>query len=575
MVVYELKKQSFLKGSVILMCMVLITKLLGLMYKIPLTRILGGVGMGYFSSAYSVFTPIFAIVVSGIPSTMAKLSAENYALERYTNLRRIRHIAYFVFGFIGLIVTALTIIFSGCFSQYIMHEPDSKYALICVAPSIIFCIIMSVERGYYEGLQNMFPTAFSEIIETIFKVILGLGFATIVKRYAEKQFYFNGTCFGKPCLTLENCMAISLPFITAAAILGASLASGVACIYIIISTRLHGDGITKAMFEKDKITDSFSSTASSLLKLAMPIAVISVITTLTNMIDMLTINPCISKALNLNDEYFLGFISDTITKSDIPNFVYGSYTGFAVTVFGLVPTITAMFGKSILPTFVESWTNGKFDDACNNLTKMLTVTSYIAIPSGIGLSVLSKQILIFLFGFRTSEIEVASTPLAILGIGVIFLSISLPCFTILQTMGDSKKNIIIMIIGGLIKFVLNMLLIPIPYIGVNGAAIATTVSSFFICIFSLRSIYGLINCKCEIMEIYIKPLYSGLMCGITARLIYNILDNNKFLSINYRVSVTVSILIGGIIYFFTLCLLCETPKKLINCVFSKKNLKNP
>lgn len=570
-----MKRQSFFKGSVILMCMVLITKLLGLMYKIPLTRILGGTGMGYFSSAYSVFTPVFAIIVSGIPSTMAKLSAENYALGRYANLRKLRCIAYLIFGLIGLAATAFIIIFSGCLSRYIMHESNSKYALMCVAPSIVFCIVMSVERGYYEGLQNMFPTAFSEIIETLFKLILGLGFAMVVKNYAEKQYYTDGICFGEPCMTLENCVSISLPYITAAAILGASLASGVACIYIIISTRLHGDGITKLMLENDRITDKFSDTTCILLKLAMPIALISVITTLTNMIDMLTINPCISKAIISNDKYFLKFLSDTVTRKNLPNFIYGSYTGLAVTVFGLVPTITAMLGKSVLPSLVESWTKGRNEDVCTNLTKMLTITSYIAIPSGIGLSVLSKQILELLFGLKTSEIEIAAMPLKILGIGVIFMSISLPCFTVLQTMGNSKKNIVIMLIGGIIKLILNVILIPIPYIGINGAAIATTVSNIFICIMSVCSIYDLINCKCNFVELYIKPLYSGIMCGLTAHLVYNIIENNNLLMIDFRISVIISIFIGGIIYFFSLYLLCETPKKLVNYVFSKKNQKTP
>lgn len=78
-----MKRQGFIKGSAILLAMVLITKILGLLYKIPLTNLLGGTGMGYFASAFSVFTPVFAIVVSGIPSTMARLTAENYALERF------------------------------------------------------------------------------------------------------------------------------------------------------------------------------------------------------------------------------------------------------------------------------------------------------------------------------------------------------------------------------------------------------------------------------------------------------------------------------------------------------------
>ena len=96
-----MKRQGFIKGSAILLAMVLITKILGLLYKIPLTNLLGGTGMGYFASAFSVFTPVFAIVVSGIPSTMARLTAENYALERFSNMRHTKRTAFFLFTIIS------------------------------------------------------------------------------------------------------------------------------------------------------------------------------------------------------------------------------------------------------------------------------------------------------------------------------------------------------------------------------------------------------------------------------------------------------------------------------------------
>ena len=172
-----MKRQGFIKGSAILLAMVLITKILGLLYKIPLTNLLGGTGMGYFASAFSVFTPVFAIVVSGIPSTMARLTAENYALERFSNMRHTKRTAFFLFTIISAAAAAVMILTLDFLSRNVVGEPSTKYALMCVAPSIIFCTIMSVERGYCEGLQNMIPTAVSEVIETLFKLILGLGFA--------------------------------------------------------------------------------------------------------------------------------------------------------------------------------------------------------------------------------------------------------------------------------------------------------------------------------------------------------------------------------------------------------------
>ena len=191
-----MKRQGFIKGSAILLAMVLITKILGLLYKIPLTNLLGGTGMGYFASAFSVFTPVFAIVVSGIPSTMARLTAENYALERFSNMRHTKRTAFFLFTIISAAAAAVMILTSDFLSRNVVGEPSTKYALMCVAPSIIFCTIMSVERGYCEGLQNMIPTAVSEVIETLFKLILGLGFAYGLMYHISDMYDKTGMIFG-------------------------------------------------------------------------------------------------------------------------------------------------------------------------------------------------------------------------------------------------------------------------------------------------------------------------------------------------------------------------------------------
>ena len=168
-----MKKQGFVKGSAILVGMVVVTKALGLLYKVPLANILGGTGMGYFSAAFSVFTPIFALAAAGIPSAMARLAAENAALGRYANLRRQKRVAMVIYTAAGL---------AGCggivlLAQLGAGQPEVKWALMCLAPSVVFCCVMNTERGYHEGLGNMLPTAFSEIGETLLRLVLGLGLA--------------------------------------------------------------------------------------------------------------------------------------------------------------------------------------------------------------------------------------------------------------------------------------------------------------------------------------------------------------------------------------------------------------
>lgn len=568
-----MKKQSFLKGSAILMGMVIITKILGLMYKIPLTHMLGGTGMGYFSSAYAVFTPIFAVVVSGIPSTISRMVAENYAFERYRNVRKIKRVSMLMFSTLGMAASLLVIAMSGLLSSGLIHEPSAVWSLIGVAPSVFLGTVMSVERGYYEGLRNMIPTAVSEIVETVFKLIFGLGFAYAVMIYAENSFYQTGGCFGRFCRTIDDARAAALPFVTGASILGVSLATGIGCLYIIVSGRIHGDGITRRMLEQDRSTDRTAALLKRLIKYAVPIAVASVITTLTNMIDLITINPCLSKALEKNGMLFSDLTESSLTARTLPNFVYGSYTGLAVTIFGLVPTLTAMFGKSILPNLAESW--AKRDHSCiqRNLSGMLFITSVIAIPSGIGISLLSKEILEFLYGGRIDEIAVSVVPLTILGAGVIFMGISIPCFSALQTIGNARLPVIIMLASGAAKLIFNIILIPVPKLNICGAAISTVISQGIICIWSAGALLKTSGVKISAKEIFVKPLFSGILCGATARLLYDVTSNYLPFELNHRIILLISIFAGSIMYFFSLYLLCVLPKKQIKAFFHKKIYK--
>lgn len=569
-----MKKQGFLKGSAILMGMVIITKTLGLIYKLPLTQLLGGTGMGYYSSAFAVFTPVFAIIVSGIPSTISRTIAENYAFERYRNVRKIRRIALIIFSLIGLITGIGFAYCSDHLANGIIIEAEAKWALLGVAPSIFGATVLSVERGYFEGLKNMMPTAISEIIETIFKLLLGLGFAYLVLDYAKEQYYSTGGCFGVYCRSLDDAVAVALPYITGASVLGVSLSTCIACIYIIISGRIHGDGITKEMLMRDRCTEKSTAIIGNLIKNAFPVAMASVIATLTNMLDLMTINACIEKAMDADPNLFSKYIGENLTREMIPNFVYGSYSGLAVTVFGLIPTLTAMFGKSILPSLSEVWAKKDKRATQRNLTSMLFITLIIALPSGIGISALSKEILEFLFGGRVNEIEISVIPLCILGVGVIFQAVTIPCFSVLQTIGKSHLPIFISLIGGAVKLILNIILIPIPQINICGAAISTVIAQGLICIWSAAAMVRTAKIKIDLNYILLKPLFSAVLCGITAKLCSDIILNRLNLMTNFRIGVIISIILAGIMYFFSLDLLCVLPKNQIIGLFSKKNLKN-
>ena len=554
-----MKKQGFLKGSAILVGMVVITKGLGLVYKVPLANILGGTGMGYFSAAFSMFTPIFALAVSGIPSAMARLAAENAALGRYADLRRQRRVAMTVYSLTGLAAC-------GCVMLPALlgaAGAEVRWALICLAPSVVFCSIMNVERGYHEGLGNMLPTALSEIAETVFKLILGLGLALYVQRYAADSFAACGKVFGAACRDISQAQQAALPFVAAGAVLGSTLASGIACAGLLTVMRIKGDGVTKTMLAADPVTESRRRHARTLLGLSGSIAMAAVVTTLTGMLDMLTVSPCLRAAMERAPQDFTQY--DSIAKNELPNFLYGSYEGLAVMLYGLVPTLTAMLGKSALAPLTDSIARGDKNAAGGYLRRLLMLSAGAAIPCGLGITVLSGEILSALFGTRQLECLAAQAPLAILGLSVIFFGMALPCFTVIQALGRPSKVTVMMLISGVIKLLLNLALIP--FWGLNGAAAAELISCVYVCAASLRETVRLSGCRVSLTKTYIKPAYAGMMCAAAARISCDIMEK---LGAQDRLSAVGAVACGGGMYMLTMYLLSEDMGGLLRGIFPGK-----
>ena len=569
-----MNRQGFLKGSAILLVSVFITKALGLIYRIPLTRLLGGTGMGYFAGAFCVFTPVMAVSAAGIPSAMARLAAENYAFERYENLRRVKRIAVMFFTAQGLVFTALLMLVSMPAARLFTGEHSTGLALMTLAPSLLFCSVMSVERGYYEGLHNMYPTAVSEIIETVFRLVLGLGLAYGVKNYAMEQFAQSGSCFGVQCPNENAAMEAALPFVAAAAVLGTSLSSGIACLYIIIRSKAKGDGITAEMRQKDKTVDPVGQTIRALLSYSLPVALTALITTLTGMIDMLTLAKGVQRAYSQSPEVFSGFLEGGVTAKALPNFIYGSYTALAVTVSGLVPTFTAMLGKSSLAAVTEGAARGSSRAVGDSINKMLTLCAYIAFPAGMLISLFPREILSILFSGRNAEIAAATPALKILGTEVVLVGLSLPCFTLLHALKKPGTVTAIMLIGGGVKLAGNLLLIHRPPLALTGAAASTVLSELFICAACLHSTYKAAGAPCDVKNVFIKPAYAAFIGALGALLAQGALKKHHIFAFGNPYIGLLSIIFSVIMYLIAAVLLCETPKSARIIRICKKNRKN-
>lgn len=476
--------------------------------------------MSYFSCAYSLFMPIYALTVTGLSSAVARMTAQSTALGMYRNARKVRKTALLLFSAAGFAGSLIIVLIAKPFCLYAADCPEAYTAVLMIAPSVFFGCITAVERGYYEGLCNMYPTAFSQIAEGVVKVAAGLFLCSYAAENSERIMEYFPWC--------TDVRALS----AAAGILGVTLSSVGAALFFAVM-RLFS---RRSRSEGEALVMSRNEIVRELISTALPTGISAVVTNLTAIIDMGTVIGCIS-AFGSG-----GALPSGISADEMPHFIYGSFSGIALTVFNLVPSVTNMLGKGILPSVTGAWESGNRRLLEKGTMQALLTSSVIAVPAAVGMAVLSGEILHFLFPMQPDEVQICINSLRLLMPGMICLCISYPLFSMLQAIGKASAPLKIMIFGALLKLIGNVILIPL--MGVDGAALSTSLCYAIILAVSLKIYINAAEVKISPAP-FITILYSGLMCGASAYLVSDILTVHKA---GNTAVLLVSAAVGGAVY---------------------------
>lgn len=515
-----MKEKTFVKNTMVLFISMLISKVVGAMFKIPLTNIIGGEGMGYYSTAYSIYTPVFALTASGIPTVIIRQIAENIARKNYKNGDRIIKVAFLLFGAIGLAGTLFIVLTSGIFSDYVADSHEGVYAVVAIAPSVFLCCLSSVLKGYYEGHNNMIPSAVSQIIESVTRAVVGLSGAILVTEAGKNSFYEGGTVFGVHCDTIAEAMERILPISAAAAIFAVTI-SELACLLCMI--------IRHKLFRRESLcnksegeTEKDSVIARRLIKELIPIALAAIAVNLSSFIDMITIPRCISYAITKDSDYFSFAFSHIIDSglgsAKLSNFIYGSYTGVAITVFMLVPAFTGMIGRSALPGIATAWSSGNREQFTRKLSIVIKSNFLIGLPLYFGMAAFSPTILEILYRGRPDEVSVCVIPLFILAIGGVFLTLSSTFYSVFQVIGRTDIPIRLTLIASAVKLVLNVFLISVPQINIIGAALSTLAAYAVSALGGYLAIEAVTGVDFRILSCLRFPLIAAVVCSLSAKL---------------------------------------------------------
>lgn len=521
--------QSLLGGAMLLMITTVIVHVIGIIYKIPITAILGPVGRGYFTNAYEIYTPLYAISMAGLPVALSKMVSERMATGRYREVHAVRKEAqklYLITGMAGtLILWALAWPYTHAAVGSI-HTPEAFWSIMMIAPSILFACMMSSYRGYYEGLRNMAPTGYSQVFETFGKLVFGLILAKWVQVHGLAQFQNGQPVYGTVCKDTTEAMSAIAPFSAAAAIMGVTLGTILGLIYLVIRHHVNGDGITPQMLEGSPEPENGKSLRSQIIKFAIPVVTSSLVLNITNLIDSWTVNNRVKAAVDKAPEVFHRMyeaelaLSNVVDK-DIKSYLYGAY-GVALDFRNLIPTIIMTLGLSAIPVLSGAWATKDQEKMRSSISTVLKTATLLAVPTGFVMAVLSEPILRILYTGTNAEssIPISAPFIAIYGVFALLLSISTPITNMLQAIGRADVPLKALAVGASLKIICDFTLCGIPTINIKGAPVGTIVCYIYIVTHNLIVLLRQTKVKIDWKNVFLKPFTAGALSGGVAWGVY-------------------------------------------------------
>lgn len=548
-----------MQGAMILMIGTMVVKIVSMIFKIPISNMLGGTGYSYFTNAYEIFNLISTIATAGFPVAVSKMVSENCVAGRYRDNRRIFRISRLFFLITGFICMVVMILGAGTFANMIPN-PGAKFSIICLAPAVLTCCLMSAYRGYYQGMQNMYPTSISQIIEAVTKMIFGLGLSWAVLHFTGEEYAQYGTVLGVSYPSQAQAQAAIAQLASGAAVLGVSLSTAAGLLYLMIRWRKKGDGVSDSLVFDSPAPESSSRLLKSIVMIGIPVCMGSLAVSFSGVIDLMTVTGRLADVMQTAPQTLLDCYGGNIPPAEIinesvHNYLYGAYSGKAGVIGNLIPALTTGLAVSALPAVAESYARGSRLRTQRSIQMVLRITTMICIPAGLGISALALPVCQLFFGYN-SEVAIGAPLLEVLGIASIFIALTGTINSLLQAVGKVTLPVKLMVIGSIIKLTMNYVLVGIPELNIQAVPYSTLVCYLVITILSLRALRSSIG-ELGLFSIFAKPLLAGALCAAVARLVQNLLMTVTA----SRFAVLVSVACGAVVYLLALFLLKAIKKE--------------
>ena len=468
---------KFLKGTMILTISSIIVKVIGSLNWIILSRVLGGEGIGLYQMGFPIYLMAITVSSAGVPVAISIITSEKLANKDYRGAKRVFNVSLRLLLISGLVFSS-ALLFGADFliNQHIIRDARAYYSIIALAPAVFFVTFLASFRGYLQGWQIMTPTATSEVVEQLVRVITMLVFADLF-----------------------------MPYGLAYAAGGASMGAGAGAFCALLVLMWFYRRLKRRLHEEIEAQDDSIPQESAghiikrLLKLALPVSLTSLMLPIGANLDLLIVPQRLEVA---------GFDVRHATE------LFGYLTGMAVPLVNLATIFTAAMTISLVPSISESRTLERFDAIRDKIRLAFRVAMIITFPCFMGLFFLAEKVAALIYNAPG-----AAGAIQTMSVGILFLGMHQISTGILQGLGKTAIPVINMILACLVKVGMSWWLTAIPLLGIKGASMATVADFAVAAIINMGFIYKYTGFTFSLGSL-LKPL---LAAGVMGAVIYAVL----------------------------------------------------
>lgn len=504
------KKQTFLHGAALLTIAAAIVKVIGALYKIPLNAIIGEQGFSYFNTAYQIYSVLLLISTAGLPVAVSRMISQAASLGHYNQVRRVYNAARAIFLGLGLVSSLLMIAFCHQLAAF-EKQPDAWAAIACLGPCAFLVCLLSTYRGFFQGQSNMIPTAVSEVIEAICKLLVGIPAALIIYKATGK-----------------------LSYAAAGAILGVTIGSLVGAVYTSLCFRKEYQvlPVTK------ETPWPYGSVMKSLLSIAVPITIGSA---------------GLQSMYLLETNLFMGQLlrANTQAQADTMKGIYD----MALTIYNMPCSLITPITISIIPAITAHLTQCNKEGVLSTEESAARVTALIAMPCAVGLFLLGEPVMGLLGGYSGDNLVLAGHCMAVLGIGMYFYAVTQLTNAIMQSHGHATLPVIHILLSGLMKLAVVYILSGNPKIGVVGVGIGSALCNLSVAVLNLIAIRRCVPEKPALIRNFLRPLIPSIVMGAAAFAVWRAL---QLLGLGSRLLLCALPILSGVVVYVPAVVLCKS-----------------